>query len=72
MFSSSSSLGKKGAKSSSGGLDKVPSGLRLAELFGSHTCTVSVNTSQIIGSVAISTSSIFSTSSLPFLIGIYL
>ena len=44
-----SSLGRNGAKSSSGGLTSVPSSNLLVLLLGSHTCLVSVNISQNTG-----------------------
>ena len=45
MFFFNSSLGKKGAKSSSGGLTSEPSSNRFVLLFGSQTCSVSVKIS---------------------------
>ena len=45
----SSSLGRKGARSSSGGLTSVPSGRRLALLLGSQTWRVSVKISTNTG-----------------------
>ena len=46
---SSSSRGRKGARSSNGGLTSVPSGRRLVLLLGSQTCLVSVKISQKAG-----------------------
>ena len=47
MLRSSSSRGRKGARSSSGGLTSVPSGSRLVLDFGSHTWVVLVKISQM-------------------------
>ena len=49
MFASISSSGRKGTRSSSGGLTMVPSGIRFPEDFGSKFWSVSTNISQITG-----------------------
>ena len=57
MFSSISSSGRKGVRSSSGGLTMVPSGSRFPEDFGSKFWSVSTKASQMTGPSMASASS---------------